>query len=119
MQELFSIASITTTFIPMFILPWFIYHKLDAKIQGPVKDFKLFNGLSSRMFQTIVAFGTMFLLIRLALRHPGFISVLYSMVTYSIFFVGGIFIITFIYFNYFENELAADIVEKFEEIKEP
>ena len=103
----------------MFILPWFIYVRLDAKIQGPVKDFRLFNGLSSRMFQSIVAFGTMFFLVRLAMRHPGFISVLYSMLIYSIFFVGGIFIVTFIYFNYFENDLAADIAKKYEELKEP
>lgn len=118
MQELASIASITTTFIPMFILPWFIYLRLDAKIQGPVKDFQLFHGLSSRMFQTIVAFGTLLLLVRLAIRNPQFLSVLLSFLTYSLFYVAGILIFTFIYFNYFENDLAADIVKRYNEMKE-
>jgi MFS family permease len=119
MQQTFSFASMTTAFIPLFILPWFIYLRIDAKIQGPVKDFRLFDGLSSRMFQTIVAFGTLLLLVRLALRNPGFIGVLISMLIYTIFFIGGILIITFIYFNYFENDLAADIVRQYEETKEP
>ena len=119
MQELASISSFTTTFIPVFILPWFIYLRLDVKIQGPVKDFKIFDGLSSRMFQTIVAFGTMFLLVRLALRNPAFISVMISFLVYSMFFVSGTLIFTFIYFNYFENDLAQDIARRYDEIREP
>lgn len=118
MQKLFSIASITTTFVPLFILPWFIYLRLDAKIKGPVKDFKLFDGLSSRMFQTLVAFGTMLLLVRMALRNPAIISVMFSFLTYSLLLVTGIIIFTFVYFNYFENDLVYDIARKYREITE-
>ncbi len=117
MMSLFSIASNVTTFIPLLILPWFIYLKLDAKIKGPVKDFKLFDGISSRVFQTLVAFSTMILIIRIALRHPGFWSVLQSFIGFFIFFVVGVLIFTFVYFNYFENDLAEDIVRKYEDIK--
>jgi hypothetical protein len=118
MQQLFSISSISTTFIPLLILPWFIYLKLDAKIRGPVKDFKLFNGLSSRMFQTLVAFGTILLLIRMALRNPEFVEVMFSFVMFFIFFIPGVFIGTFVYFNYFQNDLASDIARKFRELRE-
>jgi len=117
MMSLFSIASNVTTFIPLLILPWFIYLKLDAKIKGPVKDFKLFDGISSRVFQTLVAFSTMILIIRIALRHPGFWSVLQSFIGFFVFFVIGVLIFTFVYFNYFENDLAEDIVRKYEDIK--
>ena len=118
MMALFSIASNVSTFIPLLILPWFIYLKLDAKIKGPVKDFKLFNGLSSRMFQTLVAFGTILILVRMALRNPGFWSVLQSFIGFFMFFLAGVLLITFVYFNYFENDLAEDIIRKYEEIKE-
>jgi hypothetical protein len=112
-------ASNISILIPIFILPWFIYLRLDAKIQGPIKDFKLFNGLSSRMFQTLVAFGTLLLLVRLALKNPAFMRVVLSFAGYFMFFICGLIIFTFIYFNYFENDLAADIVKKYEEMKEP
>ncbi len=118
MQQLFSISSISTTFIPLLILPWFIYLKLDAKIKGPVKDFKLFDGLSSRMFQTLVAFGTILLLIRMALRNPAFLEVMVSFVIFFIFFIPGVFVGTFVYFNYFENDLARDIAKRYRELKE-
>ena len=118
MMSLFSIASNVTTFIPLLILPWFIYLKLDAKIKGPVKDFKLYNGISARMFQSLVAFGTILILVRIALRNPGFWSVIQSFIGFFMFFVAGVLIFTFVYFNYFENDLAEDIVRKYEEMKD-
>jgi hypothetical protein len=118
MMSLFNIASNVTTFIPLLILPWFIYLKLGAKIKGPVEDFKLFDGISSRVFQTLVAFSTMILIIRIALRHPGFWSVIQSFIGFFMFFVASVLIFTFVYFNYFDNDLAEDIVRKYEEIKD-
>jgi hypothetical protein len=117
MMSLFSIASNISTFIPLFILPWFIYLRLDAKIEGPVKDFKLYDGLSSRMFQTLFAFSTIILIVRLALEKSEIRSVLSSFASFYIFFVVGVLIFTFIYFNYFENDLALDIAKKYEELK--
>jgi hypothetical protein len=117
MMALFSIAMNVSTFIPLFILPWFIYLRLDAKIKGPVKDFKLFDGLSSRMFQTLFAFSTIILIVRLALEKQGIRSVLSSFALFYPFFVVGVFLFTFIYFNYFENDLAYDIANKYEELK--
>jgi MFS family permease len=118
MQTLFSNASIGTSFIPLLIIPWFIYLRLDAKIKAPVKDFRIFDGLSSRMFQTIVAFGTLFLIVRMALRNPAFVTVLQSFIIYFLFFFIGVFIITFVYFNYFEEALVVDIAQRYRELRE-
>ena len=117
MQDLFGNSSTGTAFIPFLIIPWFIYLRLDVKIKGPVKDFHVFDGLSSRMFQTIVAFGTILLLIRMALKNPAILQVMYSFVIFFIFFFAGIFIVTFVYFNYFEDDLAQDISRRYKELK--
>jgi hypothetical protein len=117
MMSLFSIASNISTFIPLFILPWFIYLRLDAKIEGPVKDFKLYDGLSARMFQTLFAFSTLILIVRLALEKSEVQSVLLSFASFYIFFVIGVLIFTYIYFNYFENDLASDIAKKYEKLR--
>jgi hypothetical protein len=118
MQDLFSYSSIGVAFIPILIIPWFIYRRLDAKIKGPVKDFHVFDGLSSRMFQTIVAFGTILLLVRIALKNPAILQVMYSFLIYFIFFFMGVFIMTFVYFNYFEDDLAIDVFQRYNELKE-
>jgi hypothetical protein len=118
MRDLFSNSSVGAAFIPIIIIPWFIYRRLNAKIKGPVKDFHVFEGLSSRMFQTIVAFGTIVLLIRTALKNPAIQQVMYSFVIYFIFFFAGIFIMTFVYFNYFEDDLAQDVFHRYNKLKE-
>ncbi|UCE37487.1 MAG: hypothetical protein JSW00_18865 [Thermoplasmata archaeon] len=117
MGFMFSIASNVTNFIPIFILPWFIYLRLDAKIKGIVKDFKLFDGLKSRMLQTIVAFSTLILFVRMALVRPGFKDIIGDFLGYFMLFIITVIVTTFVYFNYFENDLAYDIARKYEEIK--
>ena len=117
MRFLFSIASNVSNFIPIFILPWFIYLRLDAKIKGIVKDFRLFDGLKARMLQTIVAFSTLILIIRMAMERPGFREFLPNFLGFFVLFILGVMVTTFVYFNYFENDLAYDIAQKYEEIK--
>ena len=117
MRFLFAIASNVSTFIPIFILPWFIYLRLDAKIKGLVKDFRLFDGLKARMLQTIVAFSTLILIVRMAMERPGFREFLPNFLGFFILFIMGVMVTTFVYFNYFENDLAYDIARKYEKIK--
>jgi hypothetical protein len=117
MGFLFSIASNVTTYIPIFILPWFIYLRLDAKIKGLVKDFWLFNGLKSRMLQTLVAFSTLILIVRMAVVRPGFREFIGAFLGFSVLFIIGVIMTTFVYFNYFENDLAYDIARKYEKMK--
>jgi hypothetical protein len=117
MGFMFDIASNVTNFIPLFILPWFIYLRLDAKIKGLVKDFKLFDGLKSRMLQTIVAFSTLILFVRMAVVRPGFREFIGAFLGFFVLFIITVILTTFVYFNYFENDLAYDIAQKYEEIK--
>ena len=118
MRVLFANSSIGTAFIPLLIIPWFIYLRLNARLKGPIKDFLIFNGLSARMFQTIVAFGTLLLLVRMALKNPAILDVMFSFIIFFIFFVTGVFIGTFVYFNYFEDDLALDVSRRYRELKE-
>ena len=117
MRFMFNIASNVSNFIPIFILPWFIYLRLDAKIKGLVKDFKLFDGLKSRMLQTIVAFSTLILFVRMAVVRPGFQEFIISFLGFFMLFIIGVIMTTFVYFNYFENDLAEDIVKRYKEMK--
>jgi hypothetical protein len=116
MRFMFNIASTVTTYIPIFILPWFIYLRLDAKIKGLVKDFCLFDGLKARMLQTIVAFSTLILIVRMAMERPGFVDFIGAFLGFFILFIIGVVMTTFVYFNYFENDLAFDIARKYEEM---
>ncbi len=118
MQDLFMNSSCGTAFLPLLIIPWFIYLRLNARLSGPVKEFHIFDGLSARMFQTLVAFGTLVLLVRMALKNPAILEVMYSFIVFFIFFVSGVFIGTFVYFNYFEDELAQDVYRRYNELKD-
>ena len=104
--------------IPMLVLPWFIFMRLDAKIKGPVKDFMLFSGLSSRVVQTFVAFGTIIVIVRLALIERNIFDILRSFISYYMFFIVIAIIFTFVYFNYFNENLARNIFKKYEDIKD-
>jgi hypothetical protein len=117
MGFLFSIASNVSTYIPIFILPWFIYLRLDVKIKGLVKDFWLFDGLKSRMLQTLVAFSTLILIVRMAVVRPGFREFVGAFIGFFVLFIIGVVMTTFVYFNYYENDLAYDIAQKYEELK--
>lgn len=112
-QDLFSLATSLSFFIPLFIIPWFIFLRLNARIKGPVKDFKLYKGLRSRMVQTLVALGTLVVFIRLAILRPDILDVLYSFASFLFFFAITIIVLTFVYFNYFEEDLARDIAESY------
>jgi hypothetical protein len=114
---MFNIATSVTTYIPIFILPWFIYLRLDAKIKGLVKDFRLFDGLKARMLQTLVAFSTLILIVRMAVVRPGFREFISSFLGFFVLFIIGVVVTTFVYFNYYENDLAYDIARKYEKIK--
>lgn len=106
---LFSISSSLSFFIPILILPWFLYRRLSARIKGPVKDFKLYNGLKSRMTQILATVGTLIVFVRFSLVSVDFATVAGTFASYYLFFVIGAMIITFTYFNYFDDDLAASV----------
>ena len=117
-QSLFSIASNISLFIPIIILPWFIFLRIDARIKGPVKDFQLYSGIAYRMYRTFVTLGTIIIIIRLALKNVNLREVIMAIPIYYVFFIITVFFLTFVYFNYFENNLASDVSEGFVKIKD-
>jgi len=117
-QSLFSIAQNISIAIPFIILPWFIFLRLNARIKGPVKDFQLYSGVAYRMYRTFITLGTLIIIIRLALKNVNIQDVIIAFPIYYLFFIAVIFFITFVYFNYFENDLAKDVADGFNEIKD-
>jgi hypothetical protein len=117
-RNLFSIASNMTIFVPFIILPWFIFLRLDAKIKGQVKDYALYRGIVYRMYQTFFTLGTIIIIIRLGLERIDTDEILLTLPMYYIFFMATIILLTFIYFNYFENGLAWEIRKRYNIIKE-
>jgi len=117
-QSLFNMASNISVMIPFIILPWFVLHKLNARITGPAKDYQLYSGVAYRMYRTFVTLGTLIIIIRLALKNVNPKDVIIAFPIYYMFFIAIIFLLSFVYFNYFENDLAKDIASRFTEIKD-
>lgn len=107
--NLFSLSSSLSFFIPFLVLPWFLYRRLNARIKGPVKDFKLYDGLKSRMAQTLTVVGMLIVFVRLALVSVDVQTIVGTFAIFYFFFVIGAMIFTFAYFNYFDDDLAASV----------
>jgi hypothetical protein len=116
-EERFSLASSLSITIPIFVIPWFIYRRLKARIKGPAADFWLFDGIVSRMVGTLVAFGTLLIFLRFALRDIPAFEILIQFVNFYFFFTIVIVIATFVYFNYFEDDLSISILNDFNRLK--
>lgn len=112
-ENLFNISSNISYLIPFIILPWFIFLRLEARIKGPVKNFQLYSGIAYRMYRTFVTLGSIIIIIRLALKNVNLSDVLAVFPIYYFFFSIIILLVTFTYFNYFENDLAKDIAKRF------
>jgi hypothetical protein len=117
-QELFEIAQNTTIFVPYLVLPWFIYLRLDARNKAHAKDFNLYIGRRTRMTQSFLTLGTILIIIRLGIEQVDPYAIIASFIGYYFFFFLSAFIFTFVYFNYFENDLAYDIAKRYEKIKD-
>jgi hypothetical protein len=113
----FSLSTNLSILIPVFILPWFIYHRLDARIKGPVKDFKLFNGIKGRMVGTLIAFGTIIVFVRFALRDVGALEVILSFLAFYSIVMVVVAYVTFVYFNNFEDGLAKKTLHDLERME--
>jgi hypothetical protein len=87
---------------------WFSLLALRARIPGITKDFQLFRGIRSRILQTFVALGTIVVFIRLALREHDPATIFGSFLSYYIML--GLFSVyfAFVYFNFFEIDLARE-----------
>lgn len=113
LAAVFSVMTNGAVLIPVVILPWFALHRLGAGIGGAKKEFTLFNGIRSRLLQTFFAVGTLLLLARVLISGTdigafiiGFSSFMATLLLLSL-------LCTFVYLNYFENDLVDDISTEF------
>jgi hypothetical protein len=117
-QILFDVATNVSTFIPLVIIPWFVFLRLDAKLKGPTRDFKIYSGIVYRMYRTFITLGTIIIIIRLAFKHVSILEIVITFPIYYLTFFFATFIFTFIYFNYFETDLAKDVAYRYSKIKD-
>ncbi|MFW6038736.1 MAG: hypothetical protein ACOC89_04290 [Candidatus Saliniplasma sp.] len=115
LNELFALASSISYFIPVVVLPLFIFLRLKVTIPGPAENYQIFDGLKSRLLSLVLALGTIILFLRLALESVSIENLLYPFIFYFLGFVISTLIMTFVYFNYFENALAEDILKDLKE----
>ena len=76
---------------------------------GQVKDYELYRGIIYRMYQTFFTLGTILIIIRLGLEEIDSSVILLALPMYYIFYISIIFLVSYIYFNYFENGLAWEV----------
>ena len=99
--------------IPFVILPWFALQRLGAGIGGAKKEFTLYNGIRARLLQTFFAVGTLLLLARVLISGTDLESFALGFLS----FIGSLLLVsltcTFVYLNYFENELVEDISSEY------
>lgn len=114
---IFSALSTAAILIPVVVLPWFVYKSLGASIKGQTKPFTLFNGIRARIFQSYLALGTIVILVRLSFSEVAvaFATYLTGFAAFTASLLGVSLICTFVYVNYFENDLVEDIIGKFRE----
>lgn len=112
LEELIGFMTSGYIIVPIVVIPWLAIERLDARIEGPVKDFRLYEGIRSRLVRTFLTLGTLMIFIRFALEDISMERILYNFGGYIAFSFLLIFAITFIYFNYFEFELARTIADR-------
>jgi hypothetical protein len=112
---IFSLLTSAAVFIPVIILPWFIFKRLGAEIRGQTKQFMLYNGIRARVFQSYLAVGTIFILVRLSFSEIAVAiqTYLIGFFAFALVLLGASLLCTFVYVNYFENHLVDDIVLQF------
>jgi hypothetical protein len=84
LEELFNFMSNGFVIVPILALPWFITLRLDARIEGPVRDFKLYEGIRSRMLRTFLAIGTIMIFLRFAIEDISPQELIVSFANYTI-----------------------------------
>ena len=118
LNETVAITAILTFFIPVLVIPWYITKDTGAKIKSQAKDYYLWKGMRSRLYQGF--FAIMVFLSLLAIS----VYLGYDMVRTS-YTYGGYVLLTvyfsllyaFIYVNYYRREFKGAIIREFNEAK--
>ncbi|UCC92475.1 MAG: hypothetical protein JSW25_07335 [Thermoplasmata archaeon] len=107
-NELFRFVSTAFVVVPLIVIPWFIFKRLNARIKGVNRDFHLYATIKDRMTRLIIAGGTILIFLRLAIESSELTDMLLAFLSYIVIMVLCIIAFTFFYFNFFENRLAEE-----------
>ena len=118
LNETVAITAILTFFIPVLVIPWFITKDTGAKIKSQAKDYYLWKGMRSRLYQGFFAIMVLLSLLAISVYFG------YDMVRTS-YTYGGYVLLTvyfsllyaFIYVNYYRREFKGAIIREFNEAK--
>ncbi len=117
MDQLFRFMSTAFVVVPILVIPWFIFRRLNARFKGVAKDFTLYAALKDRMTRLIITAGTLLIFIRMALESVKLEDLLFALGSYIFIMVLCIIAFTFIYFNFFENKLAGETFNRWSEAR--
>jgi len=117
-EELFATSSFIAAFILILIFPFLIYNRINAIIGGVKKPFKLESGLRNRTFQIVASVGTLIFLFRFISQDFTLETVILSFFIFFLAYLAISIILTLIYYNYFEDDLARDIANRYFEVRE-
>lgn len=114
-SQTFGLLSLSSLLIPLLVLPWSALEAIGARIKGIRYDFMLHEGAKARMLQTMVALGTIFLIVRLAVEDVGAEALALRFAGYAVglFFLSAF--VSFVYFNYFERDLVGRLAQSVKE----
>jgi hypothetical protein len=111
-EEMWEIMTNAHIIIPILFLPTLIFLRLVARIEGPAKDFQLHDGVKTRLSGLLIAIGTLVIFVRLALEEIDLWWFVVQFITYGVISTTFILTFTFLYYNYFEWDLANKMVER-------
>ncbi len=111
--DLVSLAIGASLFIPVAIFPFSVVIDVNARAVNPCRDFHLGKGFK-KTIMGFLGWGTVVLLLVLALQITTLMEIASMYFLYLLIAVCVAMIYIFIYYNYFQNDLVNDIVERFE-----
>ncbi len=111
-SQILNLLTNANIIVPLIILPALLYLRLRVRIEGPVKDFRVYKGIQSRLIRTFFAIGTIIIILRLAVEDVTSQDFLLSFAGYAIISVSIIVFFTWLYYNFFENFAAFRVAER-------
>jgi hypothetical protein len=120
LEEFFAVSSFTIAFILIFVFPLLIYNRIDARIirKSGKNDFILEYGLRNRTLQIFTTVAVLSFVFHFLINDIDMISVVVSFVFFNLIFFIVSIIVLFLYYNSFEDDLAKDIVSRYNKIKD-
>jgi hypothetical protein len=115
MNQLLRFMSTAFVIIPWLVMPWFIHRRLNARFRGVNRDFHYYSAFKDRFTRLIIAGGTLLIFLKFAWETSSPEDILTAFSSYVFIMVLCIIAFTFIYFNFFENELASETYRRWVE----